>query len=126
MRRFLAVPALVLAAVLAHAPAARAQCNEACVTFVTTTGSVGHGCVVENDSGAACYARSTRCYVKLCSNAMVTDPSGRTLAMADICGGNVTVHSYAHASKPRSAAKPRSLGTGTVALARKHTAPSAG
>jgi hypothetical protein len=108
MRRFLAVLALALATVLMHPPAARAQCNEACVTFVTTTGQVGHGCVVENDSGAACYARSTTCYTKLCSNAMVTDPSGRTLAVAEICSGNVTVHSRAHASKPRSAAKLQS------------------
>ncbi|SOD03336.1 hypothetical protein SAMN05216486_11031 [bacterium JGI 053] len=126
MRRFLALLALALAAVLAHPPAARAQCNEACVTFVTTTGSVGHGCVVDNDSGAACYARSTKCYTRPCSNAMVTDPSGRMLAVADICNGNVTVHSHAHASKPRSAAKLGSRGTGTVAVARKPMAPNVG
>jgi hypothetical protein len=118
--------AVALATVLLHPPAARAQCNEACIQFISPSGP-GWGCVVDNSSGAACYARSTKCYIKLCMNAMVTDPSGRTLAMADICGGNVAVRSLARASKPRSAAKLRQQrGTATIAVAPKARAPSAG
>ena len=132
MRRFLPMLAIALATVSVHPPAAQAQCNEACVQVVSTTGAPGWGCVVDNDSGAACYARSTRCYIKLCWNAMVTDPSGRVLAVADICGDNVTVRSLAHSpvqriAKPRSTAKLRALhGTATVAVVGKTTVPSAG
>jgi len=97
MRRFLPMFAVALATVLVHPPAARAQCNEACVTVISPTGP-GWGCVIDNSSGAACYARATKCYIKLCWNAMLTDPSGRTLAVADICSGNVTVRSLVRTS----------------------------
>ena len=125
MKRSLAVLALAVACLLVHPPHVSAQCNEQCVTFASPLGS-GYGCVVNNDSGAACIARSTVCYTKLCWNAMVTDPSGRTFAVADICGDNVTVRSLASTSKPRSTEKLRAQrGTGTVAVAGKVRAPSA-
>jgi hypothetical protein len=118
MKRMLAMFALALAAVLAHPPAARAQCNEACVFFYTPGGAPGHGCVVDNDSGAACYARSTRCYVKQCSNALVTDPSGHILAVADICKDEVTVRPVRRGPASRSAARPRApMRSTTVASA---------
>lgn len=107
MKRTIAALVLAVACVLVHAPRVDAQCTERCIKFVTPEGS-GYGCIVDNDSGMICIARSTSCYSKLCSNAMVTDPSGRTLAVAEICSGNVIVHSRAHVSKPRSAAKLQS------------------
>jgi hypothetical protein len=126
MKRSLAVLAFALACVLMRPAPASAQCNERCVKFSSPLGS-GYGCIVDNDSGAACIARSTVCYTKLCWNAMVTDPSGRTLAVADICGDNVTVRSLASTSKPRSAEKLRAQrGTGTVAAAGKAREPTAG
>lgn len=126
MKRSLAVLAFALACVLIHPAPAGAQCNERCVKFTSPLGS-GYGCIVDDGSGAACIARSTICYTKLCWNAMVTDPSGRTLAVADICGDNVTVRSLASTPKPRSAVKLRAQrGTATVAVAGKARAPSAG
>jgi hypothetical protein len=108
MRRILAIFALALATVLVHPPAAGAQCNERCIKLVAPEGggTVGYGCVVDNDSGAACIARSTVCYTKLCWNAMLTDPSGRMLAVADICGDNVTVRSLARTSRQEGRKKP--------------------
>lgn len=107
MRRILAILALALAPVLVHPQAASAQCNERCIKLVAPEGgTAGYGCIVDNDSGAACIARSTICYTKLCWNAMMTDPSGRVLAVADICGANVTVRSLARSSAQRGRKKP--------------------
>jgi hypothetical protein len=106
MRRFLALLALGFTIALVPS-AARAQCNEACVQVFTPEGAPGWGCVVDNDSGAACYARSTRCYVKLCWNAMVTDPSGQMLAVADVCKDEVTVRPVRRGPASRSAVRPR-------------------
>jgi hypothetical protein len=125
MKRMLALFALALAAVLAHPPAARAQCNEACVFFYTPGGAPGHGCVVDNDSGAACYARSTKCYVKQCSNALVTDPSGHILAVADICNGQVTIRPAARDRAQRRATWSRPA-PGTTTASRARTAAKSG
>ncbi len=125
MKRMLAMFALALAAVLVHPPAARAQCNEACVFFYTPGGASGHGCVVDNDSGAACYARSTRCYTKLCWNAMVTDPSGQVLAVADVCNGQVTVRPAARDRAQRRAARFHPA-RGTATASRARTAARSG
>jgi hypothetical protein len=92
MRRILAVLSVAFAFVVVHPPRAAAQCNEACVSLTAPDGTRGFGCVVDNDANAACWARSTRCTVKPCSNALLTDPAGRVLATADICNGQVTVH----------------------------------
>lgn len=121
MRRFLPLLAVALATVILQPRAARAQCNEACVTVISPTGP-GWGCVVDNSAGAACYARSTRCYIKLCWNAMATDPSGRTLAIADICGDNVTVRSLARSSRQESRKKPPRDGRAIVAAGRMREA----
>jgi hypothetical protein len=118
MRRILAIFALALATVLVHPPAAGAQCNERCVKLIAPEGgTAGYGCVVDNDSGAACIARSTICYTKLCWNAMVTDPSGRTLAVADICGDNVSVRSPARASGQGGRKKSLQRDGGAIAAA---------
>lgn len=120
MRRILATFALALATVLVHPPAAAAQCNERCIKLVAPEGgTAGYGCVIDNDSGAACIARSTICYTKLCWNAMVTDPSGRMLAVADICGDNVTVRSLARTSRQEGRKKPQQRdGRAVVAASR--------
>lgn len=121
MKRSLAVFAFALACVLMHPPRAGAQCNEQCVKFVSSQGS-GYGCIVNNDSGAACIARSTNCYMKLCWNAMVTDPSGRMLAVAGICGDNVTVRSLARSSGQEARKKPLRDGRAIVAAGRTEKA----
>jgi hypothetical protein len=127
MKRMLALFALALAAVVAHPVAARAQCNEACVFFFTPDGASGYGCVVDNDSGAACYARSTRCYTKLCSNALVTDPSGHILAVADICNGQVTLRPAARERAQRRTARFHpARGTATATASRARTVAKPG
>ena len=107
MKRILAVLALAFAPALVHPRPAAAQCNEECVAFVTPDGRRGFGCVVDNDSGKACYARSTGCTTKLCYNAMVADPSGAVLAVADVCNDKVTVRSMTRTPAARRAARPR-------------------
>lgn len=106
MKRMLAVLALALVPILAEAPRLHGQCNEACVRIEMPEGR-GYGCIAMNDSGTACIARSTGCYTKLCYNAMVTDPSGRALAVADVCNGRVTLRSLDRATASRRAARPR-------------------
>jgi hypothetical protein len=106
MKRVLVLVVLALVAVVAHPQSLRAQCNEACVK-IDYPDAKGYGCVVQNDSGAACYARSFGCHVKLCSNAMVTDATGRMLAIADICGDEVTLRPVEHERTPaRVAVQP--------------------
>ena len=100
MKRTLAVFAMVVAGLLAAPPRAAAQCNEACVRVTTPEGLKGYGCVVVNDSGEACIARSTACFTKLCYNAMVIDPSGRALASADICDDKVTINAVVRGGTP--------------------------
>lgn len=104
MRRILAVLTLAVAGVLMHPPRVAAQCNEACVAVTTPQGHKGFGCIVENDSNAACIARSTVCYSKLCYNALITGPGGTVLAAADICGDEVTLRPVARERAPAQVA----------------------
>jgi hypothetical protein len=106
MKRMLAVMALALVPVLAQPPRLQGQCNEACVRIEMPEGR-GYGCIAMNDTGTACIARSTGCTVKLCYNAMVTDPSGQMLAVADVCQDEVTVRPVRRGPASRSAARPR-------------------
>ena len=96
MRRILALVALVVGCVALRPVDTRAQCNEACIPIVAPNGARGFGCVVDNDSNAACIARSTICWTRLCSNALITAPTGQMIAMADICGDKVTLRLVAH------------------------------
>ena len=106
MKRMLAVMALALVPVLAQPPRLQGQCNEACVRIEMPEGK-GYGCIAMNDTGTACIARSGGCYVKLCYNAMVTDPSGRALAVADVCNGRVTLRPLDRTAASRRTARPR-------------------
>lgn len=107
MKRPLALLALAIGLVAMHPSDARAQCNEACIPIVAPNGARGFGCVVDNDANAACIARSTICYTKLCYNAMITNPAGGALARVDICGDEVTLRPVARERAPaRVAAHP--------------------
>lgn len=107
MNRVLVVPGLAFAGLLAQPPRAAAQCNEACVEVTTPQGYKGYGCVQANDTGQACIARSTTCFIKLCYNTMITGPDGSVLAIADICGEKVTLRPVAREpSGVRIAAQP--------------------
>ena len=130
MKRILPLLMLTLAGVLAHPPRAVAQCNEACVEVRTPQGFRGFGCVAANDTGEACIARSTGCYTKLCYNTMITDPAGRTLAIADVCGDRVAIRRVARAdhvawarTRKRAAARPHGV---SMAQAVNSLAPSPG
>lgn len=126
MKRILAVLALACAFLLFDSSGAAAQCNEACVRLVAPAGPIGWDCI-PGDSASNCDASATRCKFTSCYNAMVVDITAGALAVADICSGNVAVHSIAHAPKPRIAAKLRAQrGTATIAIAHKARVPNAG
>lgn len=100
MKRLLALVALAIGLTAMHPTDARAQCNEACIPIVAPNGARGFGCVVDNDANAACIARSTICYTKLCYNALLTGPGGALLATVDICGDEVTLRPVAREQAP--------------------------
>lgn len=92
MKQTFAFIALLAGCAAIRPTEARAQCNEACIPIIAPNGARGFGCVVDNDANAACIARSTGCFTKLCYNAVLTAPGGALLATADICGDKVTLH----------------------------------
>ena len=110
MKRMLAILALALVPVLAQPPRLQGQCNEACVRIEMPEGK-GYGCIAMNDTGTACIARSGGCTVKLCWNAIVTDPSGQMLAVADVCKDKVTVRP----GQERAGIPPRGAAAGAYA-----------
>ena len=125
MKRILTVFALACVPLLSHSSGAAAQCYESCAALVAPDGTKGWGCIPNEDAATKCTARATRCSFSACYEAMLTDPSGRVLAVADICSGNVTMRPLSFTSKPRSAAKLRPQRGTTLTAARKATAPSA-
>lgn len=119
MKRLLALVTLAIGLAAMHPTDARAQCNEACIPIVAPNGARGFGCVVDNDANAACIARSTVCYTRLCYNAMVTDPTGSALARVDICGDEVTLRPVVRERAPvRVAAHPSRAKRGASSTAK--------
>mgnify|MGYP003576517111 CR=1 FL=1 len=119
MKRILAVLVVAVTGVLTAPPHVAAQCNEACVEVRTVQGYRGYGCVQANDTGEACIARSTTCFTKLCYNTMITGPSGGVLAMADICGDEVTLRPITREQAPARVATQAATSKSAAASAAK-------
>lgn len=105
----------------------RAQCDASCSVLTIADGTRVFTCYQSPESHMSCTSTLRSCTVRMCETALLTDPTGQTVGMASLCGGNVTVRSIAHTPKPRSVAKLRTQrDAATVVVARKAKAPSVG
>lgn len=87
MRRTLWMACLSLAALLAGAGTAEAQCNEKCTVIRDERAVVvGFGCVQDAESNALCQATSRSCRVTFCSTTLLKDDRGAVLASLSRCG----------------------------------------